>query len=48
MSKIIEELNIELGKIKAKIEKGSQLTPDDLKVILLCELNEEDLHESKQ
>lgn len=48
MSKISEEINTELGKIKSKIEKGNQLTPEDLKIILLCELNEEDLHESKQ
>lgn len=48
MSKIVEEVNNELGKIKTKIEQGQPLSQEDLKTILLRELNEEDLHESRQ
>ena len=48
MSKINEEINNELLKAKAKIEQARPLNTEDLKVILLRELSEEDLHESKQ
>lgn len=41
-----DDFNREFLKIKEKIEKASDLSDDDLKVILLSELNEEDLHES--
>lgn len=48
MSKINEEINDELLKAKSKLEQAQPLSLEDLKVILLRELNEEDLHESKQ
>ena len=48
MSKLTEDLNNELIRLKDKIDQGQSLSFEDLKVILLRELNEEDLHESKQ
>ncbi len=48
MSKLTEDLNNELIRLKDKIDQGQSLSIEDLKVILLRELNEEDLHESKQ
>ncbi len=43
-----EEINIEITKVKEKIEKSTALTEEDLKIILLSKLIEEDLNESKQ
>ncbi len=38
----------EYDRIKKSLENGQPLSPEDLKIILLAQLNEEDLHESKQ
>ena len=43
-----DEINKEFERIKAMLSSGQPLTMEDLKIILLAELNEEDLHESKQ
>lgn len=43
-----DELSREFLRIKDKLEKGTALNEEDLKVILLSTLHEEDLHESKQ
>lgn len=43
-----DDLNREFLRIKEKLEKGTVLNDEDLKVILLSTLHEEDLHESKQ
>lgn len=48
MSKMNEEINGEIGKIKTKLDQSQPLSIEDLKTILLRELSEEDLHESKQ
>jgi len=48
MSKLNAEINAELSRLKIKIEQGQPLDIEDLKIILLRELSEEDLHESKQ
>jgi uncharacterized coiled-coil DUF342 family protein len=48
MDMLKEELNQEFSRIKEKLEKGSTLSEEDLKIILLSMLSEEDLHESKQ
>lgn len=48
MSKLNADLNSELSRLKAKIDQGQQLDVEDLKIILLRELCEEDLNESKQ
>lgn len=42
-----DDLNREFLRIKEKLEKGTDLNDEDLKVILLSTLHEEDLHESK-
>lgn len=42
-----DDLNREFTRIKEKLEKGTSLNDDDLKIILLSTLHEEDLHESK-
>jgi hypothetical protein len=38
----------EFDRIKKMLSEGNPLTEKDLKILLLAELNEEDLHESKQ
>ena len=43
-----DDVNKEYERIKKSLTEGQPLTLDDLKIILLAELNEEDLHESKQ
>lgn len=43
-----DEINKEFEKIKKTLSEGHPLTIEDLKIILLAELSEEDLHESKQ
>ena len=43
-----DDVNKEYERIKKSLNEGQPLTLDDLKIILLAELNEEDLHESKQ
>lgn len=43
-----EDIQKEFTRIKKLIESGSQLSMEDLKIILLAELTEEDLHEIKQ
>ncbi|MGZ3787436.1 MAG: hypothetical protein ACXVLQ_02870 [Bacteriovorax sp.] len=48
MDKFNDDINREFLRIKEKIENGSSLNEEDLKVILLSVLNEEDVHESKQ
>lgn len=47
MNMFKEDMNKEFERIKTSLENGQPLTYDDLKIILLGELNEEDLHESK-
>lgn len=42
-----DDINNEYERIKKSLSEGQPLTLEDLKVILLAELNEEDLHESK-
>ena len=42
-----DDVNKEFDRIKKSMESGQPLTFEDLKIILLAELNEEDLHESK-
>ncbi len=42
-----DDINKEFIRIKNTLEKGKPLTLEDLKILLLAELNEEDLHESK-
>ena len=48
MNTFKDEIIKEFGRIKKALESGQALTGEDLKLILLNELNEEDLHESKQ
>lgn len=43
-----DDVNKEYERIKKSLYDGQPLTLEDLKIILLAELNEEDLHESKQ
>ncbi|MBC7714113.1 MAG: hypothetical protein H7177_12290 [Rhizobacter sp.] len=43
-----DDINNEFDRIKKTLSEGNPLTLEDLKIILLAELNEEDLHESKQ
>ena len=43
-----DDIKKEFDRIKKSMESGQPLTIEDLKIILLAELNEEDLHESKQ
>lgn len=38
----------EFERIRKSLENGQSLSPEDLKIILLAQLSEEDLHESKQ
>jgi hypothetical protein len=42
-----DDINKEFERIKNTLESGNPLSLEDLKIILLAELNEEDLHESK-
>ena len=42
-----DDINKEFIRIKNTLESGNPLTLEDLKILLLAELNEEDLHESK-
>ncbi|TDP53869.1 hypothetical protein C8D79_1147 [Bacteriovorax stolpii] len=48
MNLLQDDLHREFNRIKLMLENGQPLTDEDLKIILLAELNEEDLHESKQ
>lgn len=48
MNLLQDDLHKEFNRIKSALENGQPLTDEDLKIILLAELNEEDLHESKQ
>ncbi len=48
MNLLQDDLHKEFNRIKTMLESGQPLTDEDLKIILLAELNEEDLHESKQ
>lgn len=48
MNLLQDDLNREFNRIKKMLESGQPLSDEDLKIILLAELNEEDLHESKQ
>ncbi len=43
-----DDVNKEFERIKKSLSEGQPLTLEDLKIILLAELSEEDLHESKQ
>ncbi|MBC7429704.1 MAG: hypothetical protein H7336_13895 [Bacteriovorax sp.] len=43
-----EDITKEFDRIKKTLSEGNPLTLEDLKIILLAELNEEDFHESKQ
>ncbi|MFA6237299.1 MAG: hypothetical protein WC635_08250 [Bacteriovorax sp.] len=43
-----DDLDREFLRIKEKLEKGTALNEEDLKIILISTLHEEDLHESKQ
>lgn len=43
-----DDINREFDRIKKTLSEGNPLTLEDLKILLLSELNEEDLHESKQ
>lgn len=47
MNILKNDLDREFLRIKEKLENGSALSEEDLKVILLSTLHEEDLHESK-
>jgi hypothetical protein len=47
MNMFKDDMDKEFSRIKTSMENGQPLTYDDLKLILLSELNEEDLHESK-
>lgn len=42
-----DDINKEFDRIKNTLASGQPLSLEDLKIILLAELNEEDLHESK-
>lgn len=42
-----DDINKEFERIKSTLESGNPLSLEDLKIILLAELNGEDLHESK-
>lgn len=42
-----DDINKEFDRIKKNLSEGQPLTFEDLKIILLAELNEEDSHESK-
>lgn len=42
-----DNFNIELSRIKEKINKATTLNEEDLKIILLSILNDEDQNESK-
>ena len=42
-----DDINKEFLRIKSTLDSGKPLSLEDLKIILLAELNEEDLHESK-
>lgn len=42
-----DDINKEFERIKNLLTNGQPLTMEDLKIILLAELNEEDSHESK-
>ncbi len=43
-----DDVSKEYERIKKSLENGQPLSSEDLKIILLAQLNEEDLHESKQ
>lgn len=43
-----DDITKEFERIRLLLSAGQPLTQEDLKIILLAELNEEDLHESKQ
>ena len=43
-----DDITKEFDRIKKTLSNGNPLTIEDLKILLLLELNEEDLHESKQ
>ena len=43
-----EDFNLELNRIKDKINKTTALNEEDLKIILLSILSDEDQNESKQ
>jgi hypothetical protein len=47
MNMFKDDINKEFERIKTSMENGQPLTYEDLKIILLNELNEEDLHEGK-
>lgn len=42
-----DDINKEFDRIKNSLASGQPLSMEDLKIILLAELNEEDSHESK-
>ena len=42
-----DDINKEFERIKKTLDNGKPLSLEDLKIILLAELNEEDLHENK-
>jgi len=46
MDLLKEELVRETGKIKQKLDTGNELSPEDLKILLLNLLQEEDLNEN--
>lgn len=48
MNLLQDDLTKEFNRIKEMLGNGQPLTEEDIKIILLGELNEEDLHESKQ
>lgn len=43
-----DDVKKEYERIKKSLESGQPLSTEDLKIILLAQLNEEDLHESNQ
>jgi len=43
-----DDLNRELNRIKESLQNTNIMTEEDIKIILLSELSEEDIHESKQ
>jgi hypothetical protein len=47
MNILKDDLDREFSRIKEKLDTGTALNEDDLKIILLSTLHEEDLHESK-
>ncbi|MBY0412689.1 MAG: hypothetical protein K2Q18_00920 [Bdellovibrionales bacterium] len=48
MNIFLDDIAKEFDRIKGLLSTGQPLSPEDLKIIILAEINEEDLHESKK